>query len=161
MVVSRVTCRWLQGGLERADFDYMVIWGYEMSTTCRLHACDLFCRSLSSYTGCSPDNAYTQSCLSFRKGWSLTGHQSYKSFPPDSHNRLRNPPNNLWSTSMDRQGRPSPHGPTICTRVIFFLKWWQQPFCLVWHFAQCNIFETLCHNFNDFFKSKSRKIELI
>ncbi len=130
MVVSTVTCRRLHGGWERADFDYMVIRGYEMSTTCRLHACDL-CRRLSSYTGCSPDNAYTQSCVSFGKGRSLV-------IRGPSDNRLRNPPNNPWTDRVDRHhmGRP------FCTRV-----------------KQKNL--RLCvTKFNDFFESKSRKIEL-
>jgi hypothetical protein len=113
MVVSTVTCRRLHGGWERADFDYMVIRGYEMSTTCRLHACDL-CRRLSSYTGCSPDNAYTQSCVSFGKGRSLVirGPQVI-SLPPRQRQQVTEPAHNLWTDRVDRHhmGRP------FCTRV--------------------------------------------
>jgi hypothetical protein len=113
----RVTCRWLQGGLERADFDYMVISGFEMSTTCRLHACDLR-RWPSSYTGCSPDNAYTQSCVSFGKGWSLTGPQgspSYESSPQTATTGYATHPiifgPHPWTDRVDRHhmGRPFAH----------------------------------------------------
>jgi hypothetical protein len=116
---------------------------------CSLSCWTFPCTALSSRenpcfgpTGCSPDNAYThtqflwEGLISDRS----SGIPTLWVFPPDSHNRLRNPPNNLWSTSVDRQGRPSPHGPTICTRV------------------KQKKFETLCHKFNDFFESKSPKI---
>jgi len=130
MVVSRVTCRWLQGGLERADSD-------------DFRACDLR-RWPRSCTGCSPDNAYTQSCVSFGKGWSLTGPQgspSYESSPQTAttgyaiHPIIFGP--HPWTDRVDRHhmGRHS-------------------------HTRKTKKFETLCHKFNDILKSKSRKMKL-